>query len=82
MKACGVNVVSTYIFWIHHEESKGRFDFSGRREPSEFVRLCGELGLYVILRLGPFNHGEVRNGGVPDWVYGCPFGPAPPIPVF
>jgi hypothetical protein len=82
MKACGVNVVSTYIFWIHHEETQGRFDFSDRRDLRRFVTLCGELGLYVILRLGPFNHGEVRNGGVPDWVYGMPFEPRSTDPKF
>ncbi len=82
MKACGVNVVSAYIFWIHHEETQGRFDFSGRRDIKRFVTLCGKLGLYVILRLGPFNHGEVRNGGVPDWVYGMPFEPRSTDPGF
>ncbi len=82
MKACGVNVVSTYIFWIHHEEVRGRFDFSGRRDLRHFVKLCGELGFYVILRLGPFNHGEVRNGGIPDWVYGMPFEPRSTAPGF
>ena len=81
-KACGVNVVSTYIFWIHHEETQGLFDFSSRRDVRRFVTLCGELGLYVILRLGPFNHGEVRNGGVPDWVYGMPFEPRSTDPGF
>ena len=75
MKACGVTVVSAYIFWIHHEEIRGKFDFNGRLDLKRFVTLCGELGLKVILRLGPFNHGEVRNGGVPDWVYGMPFEP-------
>ena len=27
----------------------------------------------VVLRLGPFCHGEVRNGGIPDWIFtkGC-----------
>jgi hypothetical protein len=75
-------VVSTYVFWIHHEETQGRFDFSGRRDLRRFVTLCGELGLYVILRLGPFNHGEVRNGGVPDWVYGMPFEPRSTDPGF
>ena len=27
----------------------------------------------VVLRVGPFCHGEVRNGGIPDWVFskGC-----------
>ena len=27
----------------------------------------------MILRVGPFDHGEVRNGGLPDWLYGKPF---------
>ena len=29
--------------------------------------------MYVILRIGPFSHGECRNGGFPDWIYGQPF---------
>lgn len=73
MKMGGVNVVSTYVFWIHHEEEEGIFRFDGRRDLRRFVELCGRHGLYVILRIGPFCHGEVRNGGLPDWLYGKPF---------
>ncbi|MBQ8159898.1 MAG: beta-galactosidase [Clostridia bacterium] len=73
MRQGGVNVVSTYIFWNHLEEEEGVFDFSGRRNLRKFVELCAEQGLYVILRIGPFAHGEVRNGGLPDWLYGKPF---------
>ncbi len=73
MKMGGLHIVSTYIFWIHHEEEEGRFDFTGRRDLGRFVRLCKKHGLYVILRIGPFDHGEVRNGGLPDWLYGKPF---------
>ena len=69
----GVSVVSTYVFWNHVEEEEGRFDFRGRRDLRRFVELCGKHGLYVILRVGPFCHGEVRNGGLPDWLYGKPF---------
>ena len=72
-KAGGVNVISTYVFWIHHEETRGNFDFSGRRDLRRFVTLCRKHGLYCILRIGPFCHGEVRNGGFPDWLYGMPF---------
>lgn len=25
------------------------------------------------VRVGPFAHGECRNGGLPDWLYGRPF---------
>ena len=69
----GVNTISTYVFWIHHEEEEGRFRFDGRRDIRRFVTLCRQQGLKVILRVGPFDHGEVRNGGYPDWLYGKPF---------
>lgn len=73
MKMGGVNIVATYVFWIHHEEEEGKFDFTGCRNLGKFIRLCRKHGLYVILRVGPFDHGEVRNGGFPDWLYGKPF---------
>ena len=73
MKMGGISVVATYLFWIHHEEEEGVFDFTGGRNLRKFVELCHKHGLYVILRVGPFDHGEVRNGGIPDWMYGKPF---------
>lgn len=68
MKAAGVQIVSTYVFWIYHEEVEGRFDWSGRRDLRRFVELCAKHGMYVYLRIGPWDHGEVRNGGFPDWL--------------
>lgn len=68
IKAGGVNIVSTYVIWIHHEEEQGVFDFSGCRNVRRFVELGGKVGLKVFLRLGPWIHGEVRNGGFPDWL--------------
>ena len=68
MKAAGVNIVATYVFWIHHEEIEGQFDWSGDRDLRRFVELCGKHGLYVWVRVGPWDHGEVRNGGLPDWI--------------
>jgi beta-galactosidase len=72
MKAAGVEIVSSYIIWIHHEEVQGQFDWSGDRDLGEFVRLCGKHGLLVIVRIGPWAHAEVRNGGFPDWVQRMP----------
>lgn len=68
MKACGVNVIATYSFWNHHEEIEGQFDWSGNKDLRSFVKLCGELGVYVYPRIGPWSHGEARNGGTPDWI--------------
>ncbi|MGH7215159.1 MAG: beta-galactosidase, partial [Tepidisphaeraceae bacterium] len=72
IKAGGVQVLATYAFWIHHEEVEGVFDFSGDRNLRRFIELCGQCGLFVIVRIGPFCHGEARNGGLPDWLYGYP----------
>jgi len=66
MKAGGVQVVATYVFWIHHEEIEGQFDWEGQRDLRHFVELCHQDGLYVYLRIGPWDHGEARNGGFPD----------------
>jgi beta-galactosidase len=71
--AGGVDILSTYVFWIHHEEEEGRFDWSGDNDLRAFVRCCARHGLQVAVRVGPFAHGECRNGGFPDWLYGRPF---------
>ena len=68
MKAGGIDIVATYVFWIHHEEIEGQWDWSGCRDLKKFVQTCGEVGLKVVVRCGPWSHGEVRNGGFPDWV--------------
>jgi beta-galactosidase len=68
MKAGGVQVVASYIFWIHHEEIEGQFDWTGQRDLHHFIELCAKNGLYVYLRIGPWDHGETRNGGLPNWL--------------
>ncbi len=73
MKMSGLNIISTYIFWIHHEEEKGVYDWSGNKNLRKFARLCAKHGMFLVLRVGPFVHGECRNGGFPDWMYGTPF---------
>ena len=69
MKAGGVTIVATYIFWIHHEdEQEGVWDWSGNRDLRRFVEICQEEGLMVVLRVGPWCHGEVYQGGLPCWL--------------
>ncbi|WP_307082962.1 beta-galactosidase [Arthrobacter agilis] len=72
MKAGGITVVATYVFWIHHEPQRGAVSFDGRLDIAAFIALCAELGLAVVVRIGPWCHGEVRNGGFPDWVQDAP----------
>ncbi len=65
MKECGLNTVSTYVFWNFHEEEKGAFDFYGNKDVKEFLKICKEIDMPCILRIGPWCHGEVVRGGFP-----------------
>ena len=68
MKALGVTIVASYVFWIHHEEIRGEWDWRGNKDLAAFTQLIKELELLFWLRVGPWPHGEARNGGFPDWL--------------
>ena len=72
MKAGGVNVLPTYIFWGLHEEEEGKFCWSGNKDLRHFIELCKKHDMPVIVRIGPFCHGEIRNGSIPDWLFARP----------
>lgn len=69
MKEGGINILATYILWNHIEEVEGQFDWSGQRNLRKFLKLCKEVGMAVVIRIGPWCHAEVRLGGIPDWVF-------------
>ena len=68
MKAGGITIVSTYLFWIYHEEIEGKMDFGGDNDIRAFIEEFKDVGLDVVIRIGPWAHGECRNGGFPDWL--------------
>ncbi|MCR5253883.1 MAG: beta-galactosidase [Treponema sp.] len=68
MKAGGVDIVSAYTIWIHHEEIEGQYDFTGDRDLHGFLEACRDCGVKLLLRIGPWSHAEARNGGFPDWL--------------
>jgi beta-galactosidase len=70
MKAGGINVIATYVFWNVHQERENKFDWEGDKNLREFILLCAKHNINNIVRIGPFAHGEIRNGGLPDWLLG------------
>jgi beta-galactosidase len=68
MRAGGVTVVATYVFWLHHVPVAGSPRFDDNLDVAAFADLCAAEGLDLVLRIGPWCHGETRNGGFPDWV--------------
>ncbi len=77
IRGLGLTLLDTYVPWGVHERGTGDFDF-GKVEPkldvARFVRLAGELGLYVILRPGPHINAELTCFGIPErviWTKEC-----------
>ncbi len=68
MKAMGLNAIATYVFWNYHEETPGKWDWSGQKDLKAFIKTAEEVGLYVILRPGPYVCAEWEFGGYPWWL--------------
>lgn len=73
LKAAGCNAVATYVPWVIHEPVEGEIDLEGRlREEHDlaaYIDLCKDNGLYFFVRPGPFIMAEMKNEGIPHWVY-------------
>ncbi|XP_076457381.1 beta-galactosidase-1-like protein 2 isoform X2 [Babylonia areolata] len=68
MKACGLNTLETYVSWNAHEPVPGKFTYEGMLNVREYIELASEMGLYVILRPGPYICSEWDFGGMPSWL--------------
>lgn len=68
LKAMGCNTVETYIPWNFHEPRKGEFCFHGMADLQRFILLAQKLGLWVIVRPGPYICAEWEFGGLPAWL--------------
>ena len=67
-KAGGLNTVDTVIPWNLHEPQQGAYDFTEEADLAHFLDLCHELGLWAIVRPGPYICAEWENGGFPAWL--------------
>ncbi|KAF5012277.1 hypothetical protein FDECE_1658 [Fusarium decemcellulare] len=69
MKACGFNAFSIYNSWGYHEPSPGVLDFEhGAHNFTSIMTLAKEIGLYLLIRPGPYVNAEANAGGFPLWL--------------
>ena len=68
LKAAGFNTVETYVCWNLHEPRPGEFDFSGMLDIAAYLRIAQKVGLYAIVRPGPYICAEWDFGGFPAWL--------------
>uniref|UniRef100_A0A674P8A0 Galactosidase beta 1 like 2 n=1 Tax=Takifugu rubripes TaxID=31033 RepID=A0A674P8A0_TAKRU len=68
MKACGINTLTTAVPWSLHQPQKEVFSFHSQLDLEAFINLAADLGLWVILRPGPYISSELDLGGLPSWL--------------
>jgi beta-galactosidase len=72
-KAMGCNTIAAYVFWNYQETSPGVFDFkTGNHDVGEFIKICQQEGMWVILRPGPYVCAEWDFGGIPSYLLKIP----------
>ncbi len=68
MKRAGFNTVQTYAFWNYHEAREGEWNFSGDHDFDAFLKAVKEVGMYAVVRPGPYVCAEWDSGGYPVWL--------------
>ncbi len=83
LKAAGYNTVDIYLNANYHSKKEGEYDFGSQsrlgfpvqqqefsdiKNVKKILEVAKEVGLYVIIRPGPFINAEVNAGGIPFWV--------------
>lgn len=77
-KRLGLNTIVVPAVWAEHELILGKFDFKGDRSIATFLRLAADLGLHVIVRVGPHVDDTMDLGGIPPWLM-AQLDPAEPL---
>ena len=72
-RAMGCNTIAAYVFWNYHEQKENVFDFKkGNRNIAEFIKICQQEGMWVLLRPGPYVCAEWDFGGLPPYLLKYP----------
>ncbi|HEV2473949.1 MAG TPA: beta-galactosidase, partial [Chthonomonadales bacterium] len=68
IKRAGFNTVQTYAFWNFHEPQEGMWSFSGDHDLDAYLKLIKSMGMYAVVRVGPYVCAEWDSGGYPVWL--------------
>lgn len=69
IKAAGFTAFAFYSSWAYHAPNNATVDFTtGAHDITPIFELAKELGLYIIVRPGPYVNAEANAGGFPLWL--------------
>jgi beta-galactosidase len=73
IKRAGYKIIATAVPWNVHQAEDKSLDFAGITDPRKdlvvFLELAREFGFKVILRPGPWVAGQMKNGGLPEYLF-------------
>ena len=69
-KRAGLNTAMVYVPWNVHEPAEGNFQFTGISDIAAYLKICADMDLMVIVRVGPFICNEWEAAGYPAWLIG------------
>jgi len=72
VKRSGYNSVTSYVAWNLHEPVQGQWHFEDNLDLDAWLSLIDSLGMYSIVRAGPYICAEVDFGGFPPWLADVP----------
>jgi beta-galactosidase len=68
LKMMGLNCVQTYVFWNASEPKEGQWDLTDNLDLDAWLSLAQEMGMYALVRVGPYACAEWEEGGYPAWL--------------
>jgi beta-galactosidase len=72
IKRSGFNTVTFYTYWNLMESLQGQFHFEDNLDVDAWLSLIEELGMYAVVRAGPYVCAEIDFGGNPPWTVDIP----------
>ncbi|MCP4762645.1 MAG: hypothetical protein GY870_12770 [archaeon] len=67
-KGAGLNCIRVYFHWGFHSPNEGIYNFDDNRDIDYLLKICEEIGLYVLTAIGPYSCAESNAGGYPTWL--------------
>ena len=68
LKMMGFNAAQSYVFWNATEPKEGQFNLTDNLDLDAWLSTLQKLGMYALVRPGPYACAEWEEGGYPAWV--------------
>ena len=68
LKMMGFNAAQSYVFWNATEPREGQFNLTDNLDLDAWLTTLQKMGMYALVRPGPYACAEWEEGGYPAWL--------------